>query len=368
VIVQRSTNARSKLVAAVAVVSLASIICPASSLAEDFPSAEWARLADSMSQRLECLKIAGKSMAQGMQCKLAQARALPPLDLQHREWFGEFYSPEKYRKCLEEVGSPTSAGGCEFLRLMREPEPEFWPYADARRPRWPAAPNPPTYRKSMTSKEYFAALCKREAGEFIYRVVEEVEGIYQVRPRKRAWNALEDRYVMEDPYGYTNEEAVEPWFVFAGKDKYSFYELPVPAATRPNTESRYWDPSLFSAPPPGSAVARHSGYDGHDLKSMKRTYDSALKSRYGVVWRGISRAHDRELGIAGGELAVVDLRSGEILGLRRGFIASGKARNTRSGIQWEVGAVCPANAAAQGLHKSHDFAFHFASKVLKPAK
>ncbi len=60
------------------------------------------------------------------------------------------------------------------------------------------------YKPGMTSQEYFDHLCKTEAGEFIYKTVENVEGIYQMRPRESAKNdyLLEHLYAMEDPYGY----------------------------------------------------------------------------------------------------------------------------------------------------------------------
>ena len=34
------------------------------------------------------------------------------------------------------------------------------------------------------------------------------------------------------------------------------------------------------------------------------------------VWRGITRPHDREMGIAGGELIVLDLQTNEVLGVQ----------------------------------------------------
>jgi hypothetical protein len=367
--VSGSLFASSRLRTVLAMALLGCIVHPLALAADDFRPHGWAKLADAMSQRMECLKIAGRSAPQGMKCLLAQASQLPPIDGKHRDWFGEFYDPTKYRECLEKVGGPIGTAGCEPYRLMRQPEPEYWPYLDAPRVRWPEPPHPPTYQEGMKSGQYFEALCEKEAGEFIYRVVEGVEGLYQVRPRKRAWDyALEDRYVIEDPYGYTREEAVEPWFVFAGKGKYSFHELPAIAATTPDTEPRHWDPTLFSSPQQTSVVARHLGYDGRDLKSMKRHYDSELRARYGFTWRGISRHRDRELGIAGGELAVVDLRSGEILGLRRGFLLSGNARRSRSGINWDFAPACPSNAAGPGLNRGPGFAFAFISKVLRPAR
>ena len=45
-----------------------------------------------------------------------------------------------------------------------------------------------------------------------------------------------------------------------------------------------------------------------------------LKSRYGFTWRGITRPHDRELGIAGGEVHRFDLQTNEVLAVRRGYL------------------------------------------------
>ena len=41
------------------------------------------------------------------------------------------------------------------------------------------------YKPGMTPEQYFDHLCKTEAGEFIYKTVENVEGLYKMRPRER---------------------------------------------------------------------------------------------------------------------------------------------------------------------------------------
>jgi hypothetical protein len=114
-------------------------------------------------------------------------------------------------------------------------------------------------------------------------------------------------------------------------------------------------------------VARYFGYDDRNTKSLKKEYDSKPKSRYGYTWRGIKRPHDRENAIAGGELIVLDLQTNEVLGIRRGFIISGNVRNVKSGIQWEIGTVCPRLTDRPGWPKDFDFTYWFVSKVLKPA-
>src|SRR5207237_7661024 len=69
-------------------------------------------------------------------------------------------------------------------------------------PKWPEATADSGYKPGMSTQEYFEHLCKPEAGEFIYKTVENVEGIYQMRPREALTDAmLQDRYYLEDPYG-----------------------------------------------------------------------------------------------------------------------------------------------------------------------
>jgi len=82
---------------------------------------------------------------------------------------------------------------------------------------------------------------------------------------------------------------------------------------------------------------------------------------------GDSRPHDRELGIAGGELIVMDLQTQEVLGLRRGFIRSGGVRNNATGIWWLSGQVCPTLRPDKRSQKDGDFTYWFVSKILQPA-
>ena len=56
------------------------------------------------------------------------------------------------------------------------------------------------YKSDMTPEQYFDHLCKTEAGEFIYKTVENVEGLYLMRQRNRATDyELEHLYASEAP-------------------------------------------------------------------------------------------------------------------------------------------------------------------------
>ena len=211
------------------------------------------------------------------------------------------------------------------------------------------------YKPGMTSEQYFDHLCKTEAGEFIYKTVENVEGLYMMRPREHATDYMQEHlYAMEDPYGYTDWEARDPQTIFVDPPwrTYSYLEAPFP-------------PSI-SAKSPDAHYRRYSGYV-QNKSPMVEDHVPDLKSRYGYTWRGISRPHDRELGIAGGELIVLDLQTKDVLGVRRGFIHSGGARNNLTGIWWLSAQVCPTLRSDRRSQKDGDFTYWFVSKILKPA-
>ncbi len=222
------------------------------------------------------------------------------------------------------------------------------------------------YKPGMTSQEYFDHLCKTEAGEFIYKTVENVEGIYMMRPRKEAtdWD-LEHLYALEDPYGHTNGETNDFEFLFVEPNRYQFVEMPLMVGRKPSWGKEFLDPSYAQLPDVTAKYMRYTGHDSKSPKTMVKDYASALNSRYGFTWRGISRPHDRELGIAGGELIVLNLETRDVLAIRRGYARSGKVRNS-TGVWWLTAQACPAYGYRGGRNKDFDFSFWFVGKVLRP--
>lgn len=311
------------------------------------------------------------------QCYLYVASKLPPLDKSRRDHFGEQYDPKKFAECAHKyVTTPNSGWNCEVYRLRRHENPEFWPYPNVPKPKLPESPNPPTYKKGMSAEEYFNALCEKEAGEFISRTVENVEGIYAIRPmqNEEGDERVADRYVIEDPFDHFTMAGGYPesqmGFPFIGPRKqsarngYLFFETAyTPKAFLTTT---YFDASMLQAKPSDKPVERYSGYDGTvEWKTMRREFDASLRSQFGFTWRGIRRPNDLELGIKGGELIVLDLKTNEVLGVRRNFVRSGgQAGRT---FHWYSSASCPA-LHSQGSPQTKQWADEFIKKVLKPAR
>jgi hypothetical protein len=287
------------------------------------------------------------------------------MDPTRRDHYGQHYDPGKYMECLSKIrGADTR---CEYLRVRRLEQPEYWPYPNVPRPRLPEAPKASVYRKGMTSKEYFDALCTSEAGEFVFRIAKDVEGVYQIRPRTPELSDArqQDRYVIEDPFGHGpggHDSAQDIGFTLTGPGQYRFVETPAP----PHVPGTYADRSVFdetffakSSRP--DAVYRLYGYDGKHLKSLKVQVDFVHRSKYGFTWRGIKRDFDRENAIAGGELIVVRLADNEIVGIRRGFARTGFA-NTRDKIFWTNAAACP------GVPNGSIATRRFLAAVLQPVR
>ncbi len=164
------------------------------------------------------------------------------------------------------------------------------------------------YKPGMTPQEYFDHLCKTEAGEFIYKTVENVEGIILLRPRVKANYEYSHLYAFEDPFGF---EADPAFFVYPGR--YTYYET-----------------ALSSPMAQGLRYMRYFGYDGLNPETLQKTNEAQRKSRYGYTWRGIARPHDRENGIGGGKRLLWMWK------LRKSLLCIGDTLNSR----WMRGWGC----------------------------
>jgi hypothetical protein len=275
-------------------------------------------------------------------CLRKQIESLPALDPARREHFGERYDPQKYVECRMRPGHRNSSA-CNVFILRRREWPEYWP-ENAVRPKWPEAPKEGVYRDGMTPREYWGALCKAEAGEFFYKTVKGVEGFLLVRPRGAETDyAMQDKYVVEDAYGalefqFVHSEARPGKGLFAlKKANYGFVESGLTVASgrrmwlRHEIDFSRLDELLRKKP---------ERWREDQFSSVSEI--SQPKSDYGITWRGIRRPKDIDMGISGGELAVVDLRSGETLALRRGFALDVlAAKGATSRRYWLSSAGCP---------------------------
>ena len=218
------------------------------------------------------------------------------------------------------------------------------------------------YKPGMTSQEYFDHLCKAEAGEFIYKTVENVDGLYMMRPRTKATDSeLQHLYALEDPYGGTTEESylVEDTYVQPATGRYQFLEIPLAESVgRARAYKRFYRDE--SAHPGKRYQTAINGQGVFVPYIVAEATVSETTSQYGYTWRGLSRPHDRELGIAGGELIILQLSTNDVLAVRRGYMRTGSVRNNLTGVWWLVGPSCP--------NRGEKPTFKFIQEVLKPVQ
>ncbi|MBK9520880.1 MAG: hypothetical protein IPO13_04560 [Rhodocyclaceae bacterium] len=312
---------------------------------------------------------AGLNRDQFQLCLRAYVAKMEPLDPSRREQFGEQYDPQKWYACMQERGGNYGFSNCEQFRLRRIENPEYWPYPEVPAMKWPEPPTPSVYEQLkkkylvVTSEEYFKSLCAEEAGEFVYRTVENVEAIYQIRPRIVEGGNVrqEDRYVIEAPYFHEVWDSAPGGTFTSNLLGYHFFEVSSHQDGRIRYEkSRHYDPSMSPSPLHGEPFSRFfKGDSNKKLSSTKKEHSDQLRSRFGFTWRGINRFEDRKNGIAGGELAVVDLKTAEILAIKRSFNFAKGAR-TKTGLFWAGSQVCPQDS--NDTFRVHEFL----TKVLKP--
>ena len=219
------------------------------------------------------------------------------------------------------------------------------------------------YKPGMTAEQYFDQLCKKEAGEFIYKTVEDVDGLFVMRPREHPTDdQLGHLYALEDPYGDIDTGATKPqdYLIQPPFGRYEFLEAPLSHNGTP-TPPRIT--RFFRGNPESSKKEFVVMKDSHSERVpyvVQSEVGEVSKSQYGYTWRGITRPHDREFGIAGSELLLLDLKTNEVLGVQRRFIRSGGVRDNPTGIWWLSAQVCE-QFGGKKLYTTE-----FISKVLKP--
>lgn len=212
------------------------------------------------------------------------------------------------------------------------------------------------YHWWWSAKKYFLHLCEKEAGEFVFKTVENVEGFLFMRPPKQPTDFdLKDRYKLEAPafearYQLREESVVgrAAQFVSPPFRQFQFYEEP--AAHQAGSARAYVVASEYEDKPPY-------------FRSVK--INEAVTSRYAVTWRGLRRSHDRESGIDGVEVIVFDVTAGTVLGVMRAFSSSGRTPQTPDGIWWLNAAICPAFYKTYRRPDMQQM-YGFVSKVLQP--
>lgn len=250
----------------------------------------------------------------------------------------------------------------EFVQVDGQPEPvpaEWVSTPEGKFAHSLKIPNPVPkdsgYKPWMSSEAYFKHLCEKEAGEFIFKTVDNVEGFYFMRPPRRPTDEeLRNPYLLEDPelermYQLREAEPKERAKIFVNPPWANFRFIEEPAVQgiqRVLSEE----------------VNKIFGYE--QGKSSMVVEKGRRSAKYALAWRGVKRPTDRENRIAGGEMIIVELKTNEILAVRRNFVLSPSMRNNSTGIWWLNATSCPMVPRHDDLDSQ--FLYKFTSKILRP--
>ena len=304
--------------------------------------------------------------------------------------------------------STIASSARQTTRLPKENVPAVWPYPNVPPPKMfephpDAKPDP-----GMNRVDYWRKLCKLEAGEFVFRTVKDVEGIYLVRPRFISDVTFDfdspllfDRYAPENPAGWSDleisysllisllgtpgekllyqrvemphysVEQLRQWVPLYGRSgqvlnpqflvqqKEQFYNAKLSDMNQ--YEHFDWRDIMIRRGGSGPFMRySHSGEPLVDVEGEKKygkyqkgvmtrrtTFHpvveervETIRSRYGIFWRGIDRPNDRQMGIGGGEVLLLDLQTNEILAVKRSFVLGAENWQGRD-IYWRTQAICP---------------------------
>lgn len=248
----------------------------------------------------------------------------------------------------------------EFVQVKGQPEPvpaEWVSTPEGQFAHSIEIPNPVPkdsgYRWWWSAKKYFLHLCEKEAGEFVFKTAEDVEGFLFMRPPSEPSDFdLRDQYKLEAPghertfQGLGQDiQARGTLFVSPGR-QYQYFEEPTKAKTT----------TVFQ-------VA--SAYDRSKIRLSRLEVNAASRSRYAVTWRGLRRLGDREKAIAGSEVLVIDLRTNDVMAVWRDYVLTGEIAGGKKDVWWLTAATCPRNRQKYGRPELQQL-YGFVSTVLVP--
>jgi hypothetical protein len=212
---------------------------------------------------------------------------------------------------------------------------------------------------------YFDHLCKTEAGQWIVKTAQNVEGFYFARAQKPPTSdELADLYGPEMPW-------IQRIFLLTGESlkwqgmefiqpplyNYRFVEQPRRETTwQAGIKEPYIRLFGYTTEPSLDPSGKPTGYF-KDKTPMQVVGIPKPTAQYGYTWRGIKRPQDREHGIAGGELLIYELQTREVLAVRRQFLITGGNRRNGNKAAWEVAARCPQLPAYSDGGEFTQFAF-----------
>ncbi|WP_137919080.1 hypothetical protein [Hydrogenophaga sp. 2FB] len=205
------------------------------------------------------------------------------------------------------------------------------------------------YRKRFAvAKALFDERCKT-AGENIYRTVEGEEGVLLLKIRPRRLNSS-NQFEMNDPYG--NDLGGEGFIL-------SFLK----STPSSNLQKNY---QYVDAKQESGNISRYEALikkskAGNEYVELTQINGTHTKFRFAVDYQDVSTEEERRNWIAGGVLQIIDTTTGEILGVKRGYIFDHLLGSTEDGRAPWLGASSCGNE-----DRAYGHTARFVQKIVKP--
>jgi hypothetical protein len=201
------------------------------------------------------------------------------------------------------------------------------------------------------ARQYWEHLCGTEAGSFILKPVDGVDGFFFMRAVGGANEQQNnDRWKLEAP----GMQASWGWSYDPEREAVAFVQPP----------SATYEWVDFPART-GSGFLHLHDYEESALK-VRADGRAVSDAKYLVVWRGVHRDRDRANAISGVEWIVLSRENNTVLGVLRDFYATGGTRNRPQGISWLNASQCTFKRDLLGRSGERNDIAVWAPMVLRP--
>jgi len=181
------------------------------------------------------------------------------------------------------------------------------------------------YRPGMGAETYFKSLCEKDAGEWVFKTVEGVEGVFQGR-NYQPFNDSSLIFQMNEANEILDKN-MEDRLVQPYHGRFNFMERPREQGETNKLYVRFFRgtevPGHYKI---GTQKNKHPVYVPY-IVNMEQI--DTLNSHYGFTWRQISTSDMLESGITGGETIIYDRATSEVLAFRRFFYRYWPESNSR---------------------------------------
>jgi len=219
----------------------------------------------------------------------------------------------------------------------------------------------------------FQEHCKK-AGEFIYKTVDNVEGILVMKERSSKIN-FGDQFTMDDPYGFdVSGDGYIAHFLLDKDEKGSLVYSGVKRGYRYAEVIDSVDGKRYRYTGRIDQPWLHDKRYGEWVRefALDKTLATGPSLRYGVTYDDISTREDREYWIAGSSLRVIDLQTNEVIAERIGYMMDpGQGATGQGGSHpaWDRARrfACPAFPQTPDGHPFTGYqSRNFVESVIKP--